>query len=667
MTTVREGDLLWSPSEERKAQANITRYMAWLRESRGLGFSTYDELWRWSVDDLEAFWGSVWEYFGVRAHRPYERALADRSMPGARWFTGAEINYAEHALRRRDGHVALLYRNEDGAGGEVTYAELGRRVASVSAGLRRLGVGRGDRVAAYLPNIPEAVVALLATASIGAVWSSCSPDFGERSVVDRFHQIEPTVLITVDGYRYGGRDFDRTGVSEEIRRSLPSLKAMVVVENIGGRGLPAGAVRWDDLLGEDADLVFEPVPFDHPLWVLYSSGTTGLPKAIVQSQGGILVEHLKALSLHVDLTEDDRFFWFSTTGWMMWNFLVGGLLLGATCILYDGNPGHPDLNVLWRLAQDTGMTYFGTSAPFIAACMKGGVEPGRDFDVSALRGMGSTASPLPPEGFAWVYEHVKRDIVLGSASGGTDVCTAQAGPCPIVPVHAGELQCSLLGVKLESFDEAGKPEIGRVGELVVTAPMPSMPIFLWGDGDGSRHRESYFGMYPGIWRHGDWVKVTERGSCVIYGRSDSTLNRGGVRMGTSEFYSVVEDFPEVADSLVVDTSGLDAEGQLLLFLVMREGEELDEGLTARVKERIRSALSPRHVPNAVYLAPSVPRTLNGKKVEVPVKRILQGASAREVAAEAAMTNPDALAYFVGLADEMRPGSRGPGRKDMRNE
>ena len=385
MTTVREGDLLWSPSEERKAQANITRYMAWLRESRGLSFTSYEELWRWSVDDLEAFWGSVWEYFGVRSHKPYVRVLADRSMPGARWFTGAEINYAEHALERRDGHVALLYRNEDGDGGEVTYAELACQVASVAAGLRRLGVGRGDRVAAYLPNIPEAVVALLATASIGAVWSSCSPDFGERSVVDRFQQIEPTALITVDGYRYGGREFDRTGVSEEIRRSLPSLKAMVVVENIGGRELPEGAVRWEDLLGEDAEPVFEPVPFDHPLWVLFSSGTTGLPKAVVQSQGGILVEHLKALSLHLDLTEHDRFFWFSTTGWMMWNFLAGGLLLGSTCILYDGNPGHPDLNALWRLAQDTGMTYFGTSAPFIAACMKAGIEPGRDFDLSTLR------------------------------------------------------------------------------------------------------------------------------------------------------------------------------------------------------------------------------------------------------------------------------------------
>ena len=660
MTRIREGDLLWTPSAERKAQANITRYMAWLRESRGLHFASYDDLWRWSVDDMEGFWGSVWDYFDVKAHKPHERVLADRRMPGAKWFPGAEINYAEHALARRGGHTALVYRNEDGSGGEMRYDELSRAVASVAAGLRRLGLKRGDRVAAYLPNIPEAVIALLATASIGAIWSSCSPDFGERSVVDRFLQIEPTVLITVDGYRYGGRDFDRTAVSEEIRRNLPELKATIVVENLGGRPLLEGAVRWEELLGEDAPLVFEPVPFDHPLWVLYSSGTTGLPKAVVQSHGGILLEHLKTLTFHFDLSEDDRFFWFSTTGWMMWNLLVGGLLVGATCVFYDGSPGHKDMNALWRLAQDTGITYFGTSAPYIAACMKAGVEPGRDFDLRALRGIGSTASPLPPESFGWVYEHVKRDVVLGSASGGTDICTAQAGPCPLLPVHAGELQCRMLGVALESYDESGHPGVGRVGELVVTAPMPSMPIFLWGDADGSKHRESYFAMYPGIWRHGDWVKVTERGSCVIYGRSDSTLNRGGVRMGTSEFYSVVEEFPDVADSLVVDTSALGAEGQLLLFLVMREGITLDEALTTQMKERIRAALSPRHVPNQIYAAPAVPKTLNGKKVEVPVKRVLQGASPEDVSASASMANPEAMAYFVGLAGEL--GSESPVRR-----
>ena len=665
MTHTREGDLLWTPSEDRKAQANITRYIAWLRETRGLDFASYDALWRWSVDDLEGFWGSVWDYFGVKAHKPYDRVLADRSMPGAKWFPGAELNYAEHALARRDSHAALLYRDEAGRGGEMRYDELCRQAASVASGLRRLGVGRGDRVAAYLPNIPEAVAAFLATASIGAVWSSCSPDFGERSVVDRFKQIEPSALITVDGYRYGGRTFDRTATSREIRRSLSGLKAMIVVDNLhnGTAAKLQGAVLWDELLGEDAPLTFEPVPFDHPLWALYSSGTTGIPKAIVQSHGGILLEHLKALAFHFDLTEDDRFFWFSTTGWMMWNVLVSGLLMGATAVLYDGSPGHPDMNALWRLTQDVGISYFGTSAPYIAACMQAGVEPGRDFDLLALRGIGSTASPLPPEAFGWVYRHVKEDVVLGSASGGTDVCTAQAGPCPVLPVHAGELQCRLLGVALESYDEAGQSAVGRVGELVVTAPMPSMPVGLWGDADGSRYHESYFAMYPNVWRHGDWVKVTERGSCVISGRSDSTLNRGGVRMGTSEFYTVVEELPEVVDSLVVDTSALGTEGHLLLFLVLREGLSLDEALTARVKERIRSALSPRHVPNAVYAAPAVPRTLNGKKVEVPVKRILQGADPQHAAAAASLANPEALTYFVKLAGEL---GFGPTVRDRRD-
>ena len=663
MTQVREGDLLWTPSEERKAQANITNYMAWLRRSRRLDFAGYEELWRWSVDDLEAFWGSVWDYFGVKGRRPYDRVLADRTMPGAKWFTGAELNYAEHALARRDGHTALVYRNEDSLGGEVRYDDLYRAVASVAAGLRRLGVGRGDRVAAYLPNVPQAVIAFLATASIGAIWSSCSPDFGERSVVDRFRQIAPAALIAVDGYRYGGREFDRTGVSEEIRRNLPGLQAMIVVENLGGRMLPEGATPWDALLGGNAELEFQPVPFDHPLWMLYSSGTTGLPKPIVQSHGGILLEHLKTLAFHFDLTDQDRFFWHSTTGWMMWNVLVGGLLMGATCVLYDGSPGYPDMNALWRLAQDAHISYFGTSAPYLDACIKAGVEPGRDYDLSALRGIGSTASPLSPEAFGWVYGYVKEEVVLGSASGGTDICTAQAGPCPILPVHAGELQCRELGVALESYDEAGRPGIGRVGELVVTAPMPSMPVFLWGDADGSKHHESYFAMYPGVWRHGDWVKVTERGSCVIYGRSDSTLNRGGVRMGTSEFYSVVEEFPEVADSLVIDTSALGVEGQLLLFLVMREGVPLDDDLAVRVKERIRSALSPRHVPSGVYAAPAVPRTLNGKKVEVPVKRILQGAAAGDVAAEASMANPEALAYYVDIAKALTLGAAAPGERE----
>jgi len=532
MDKVTEGTLLWEPSEEQQANANLTRYMGWLKDKRGLDFTSYDALWHWSVTDLEKFWASVWDFFGIKSHTPYSKVLGQRTMPGAQWFPGAKLNYAEHALPRKDDHPAIEFRNEGGDARTLTYAELNRQVASVAAGLRGLGVAQGDRVAAYLPNIPEAVVAFLATASIGAVWSSCSPDFGARNVIDRFQQIEPTVFITVDGYRYNDKPFDRLEASAEIQRSLPTLKATVLVSYLNNEADVSGlkdVVAWDELLGNDTTLAFEPVLFDHPLWVLYSSGTTGAPKAIVQSQGGILIEHLKAISLHLDLTADDRFFWFTTTGWMMWNFLVGGLLHGMTIVLYDGSPAYPDMGALWRLAEETGITYFGTSAPYIAACMKAGVEPGRDFDLTALRGIGSTASPLPPEGFAWVYGHVKRDLLLGSTSGGTDICTSLAFSCPILSVHAGELQCRGLGTAMRSFDESGRPITGEVGELVVTEPMPSMPLYLWGDADGSRYNESYFNVYPGVWRHGDWLKVTERGSCIIYGRSDSGRATGGDR------------------------------------------------------------------------------------------------------------------------------------------
>jgi len=666
MDKVTEGTLLWEPSDEQKANANLTRYMGWLKDKRGLDFTSYDALWSWSVTDLEGFWASVWDFFGVKSHTPYSQVLGQRTMPGAQWFPGAQLNYAEHALSRNDDHLAIEFRNEGGDARTLTYAELRRQVASVAVGLRELGVGKGDRVAAYLPNIPEAVVAFLATASIGAVWSSCSPDFGARNVIDRFQQIEPTVFITVDSYRYNGKVFDRMDASAEIQRSLPTLKATVLVSYLNDDaplGGLKGVIPWSELLqtsalrqAQDERMLFEQVPFDHPLWVLYSSGTTGVPKAIVQSQGGILIEHLKALSLHLDLTADDRFFWFTTTGWMMWNFLVGGLLHGMTIVLYDGSPAYPDMNAMWRLVEETGITYFGTSAPFLAACMKAGIEPNRDFDLSRLRGIGSTASPLPPEGFAWVYDHVKRDLLLGSASGGTDICTPLAMSCPILPVHAGELQCAGLGTAMQSFNEAGLPVSGEVGELVVTEPMPSMPLYLWGDRDGSRYHDSYFNVYPGVWRHGDWLKVTERGSLIIYGRSDSTLNRGGVRMGTSEFYSVIDELGEVVDSLVVDTSSLGNEGKLLLFLVLAEGVQLDDALMSKLKSRLRRALSPRHVPDEVYAVPDVPRTLNGKKVEVPVKRILLGESPNVVVTPSSLANPDSIQYFVDFASQEARGA-----------
>lgn len=643
-----QGDLLYQPSDEVRSASNLTRYRDWLAAARGLSFGSYDDLWTWSVTDLDGFWASIWEFFAVRSSAPYERVLAGRTMPGAVWFPGARLNYAEHALRWRDDRPAVVFRSDDGQRQELTHAELFREVASVAAGLRGLGVRRGDRVAAYAPNRVETLVTFLATASLGAIWSSCSPDFGVNAVLDRFRQIEPRVLLAADGYRFKGRAYDRSAEVAEIERNLPGLAATVVVPVLTDDP-DLGGIRFGDLAGAggpEADLSFEQVPFDHPLWVLYSSGTTGLPKAIVQGHGGILLEHLKALSLHHDLGPDDRFFWLTSTGWMMWNLLIGGLLVGGCVVLYDGSPVHPDAAALWRVAEDTEMTYFGASAPYFQACQKAGVVPRDVADLSRLRGLGSTGAPLPPEGFEWVYGNVKEDLVLGSVSGGSDVCTAFVGSCPVLPVHSGEIQCRYLGARVEAYDDEGRPVIDEVGELVVTEPLPSMPLYFWNDEDGTRYRSSYFETYPGVWRHGDWIRITARGTCVIYGRSDSTLNRGGVRIGTSEFYRVVEALPDVADSLVVDTGRLGDEGKLYLFVVLAEGASLDDDLKGRIVARLRSSMSPRHVPDEIVAIPEVPRTLNGKKLEVPVKRILRGEAAGTVVTPEAMANPDALEPFL---------------------
>jgi acetoacetyl-CoA synthetase len=653
---------MWAPSPERVEHANLTRYLRWLRDRRGLSFGSYDELWRWSVDDLDGFWSSIWEFFEVGGPVP-SPALAERRMPGARWFPDATLNHAELSLRRHDDHPALLFGNEAGELGTIGYAELGRRVAAAAAGLRRLGVEKGDRVVAYLPNVPETVIAMLATASLGAVWSSCAPEFGVSSVVDRFAQIEPKVLVAVDGYRYNGTWHDRRDALAEIRRRLPTVSATVLVggparEAWGAQGADGGrpvdgngTIAWERLLeeGAGAELAFEPVAFDHPLWVLYSSGTTGLPKAIVHGHGGIALELLKSTSLHLDLGPADRFFWFTTTGWMMWNFLVGGLLLGSTVVLYDGSPGHPDMGALWRFAERSATTYFGTSAAFVLASMKAGVEPAREVDLSALHSIGSTGSPLPPDGFDWLYRHVAPDVLVGSTSGGTDVCTSFVTSCPLLGVYPGEIQCRALGAKVESFDEHGRSVVGRVGELVITEPLPSMPLYFWNDPDSERYRDSYFSTWPGVWRHGDWLEITERGTCIISGRSDSTLNRGGVRMGTAEFYRVVEGLDEVVDSLVVDASDPGGEGRLLLFVVLRPGVELDDGLRGRIRAAVRSDLSPRHVPDRIDAIAEVPRTLSGKKLEVPVKRVLTGVPLEQAVSEGALANPDAIHQVVALA------------------
>jgi len=656
MTEAAEGTLLWEPSEEFKENANISRYMRWLESEKGLSFDGYGELWEWSVTELEDFWATIWEYFEMKASKPYERVLSSREMPAAtKWFEGAELNYAEHVFRQaRPEEPAVLHRSEIRPLGEIGWQELREKVGAVAAGLKDLGVGRGDTVGAYMPNVPEALIAFLACASLGATWSICAPELGLGGLVDRLAQIEPKALFAADGYHYGGKDYEVTDVVASLRGAMPSLEKTVVLPYLTAEPDTSGlgnTVLWDELLAghEGAELEFEQVPFDHPLWVLYSSGTTGLPKAIVQGHGGILLEHLKKLSLHVDLGPEDRFFWFTTTSWMMWNFLVSGLLCGSTVILYDGNPGYPDMNALWEFAQNTGMTVFGTSAGYITACMRAGVEPGRDFDLSALKSIGSTGSPLPPEGFEWIYEHVKEDLWLFSMSGGTELCTAFVGGVPLKPVRAGELQARSLGAKVEAYDEEGNPLIDEVGELVITEPMPSMPLYLWNDPEGERYREEYLDEYPGVWTHGDWIKIKPEGSAAIYGRSDAVINRGGVRMGTAEIYRAVDNVEEVQDSLVVDIEQ-DGEDHMPLFVVLKEGVELDEDLEGRIKKSIGETASPRHVPDEVISVPEVPYTLNGKKLEVPVAKILSGTPPEEAASKDSLGNPDALDAFVELAE-----------------
>ena len=643
MTQADQPELLWTPSEERIERSALTAY------ARAVGREgDYADLWQWSVDDLEGFWASIWEHFDVQASTPYERVLGDRSMPGAEWFPGTRLSYAEHLFRGKDDDaVAIRHASELRGAAELTWGELRDQTARIAAGLRRMGVVEGDRVVAYIPNIPEAIAAFAACASIGATWSSCSPDFGARSVVDRFAQIEPKVLIAVDGYRYGGKDFDRRDVVDGLRKEMPSLEHTVLLPYLGAGELD-GTTTWDELTAEHEELTFAPLAFDHPLWVLYSSGTTGLPKPIVHGQGGILLEHLKKMHLHLDAGLDDRVFWFTTTGWMMWNFLVGVLLTPASIVLYDGNPGTPDLGVLWDLAEETGVTIFGTSASYIASCMKGDVHPKDGRDLSQLDAIGSTGSPLSPEGFAWVYEELGEDTWLFSTSGGTDVCTAFVGGVPVLPVYRGELQGRALGAKVEAWDPEGKPLIGEMGELVITEPMPSMPVFFWDDEDGERLRESYFDTYPGVWRHGDWIEITERGTAIIHGRSDSTINRGGIRMGTAEIYRAVLALDEITDALVVDVPREGDENWMPLFVVLREGAELDDALIAALRKRIREDCSPRHVPSEVRAIKEVPRTLSGKLLEVPVKRILMGQDPDKAASRDSLANPEALDYFSEL-------------------
>jgi len=649
----KEPGVLWAPPPDIRETTEIGRYLAWLERERGLVFADYDELQRWSVDDLEAFWSSVWEFFEVKAHAPYTTVLASEAMPGAVWFPGARLNFAEHLLGRDEDteKVAVVSRSQTRDPVDLTFGELREQVARARAGLERLGVGPGDRVAGYLPNIPETLVAFAATVSLGAVWASCAPELGVRSVVDRLVQLEPTVLLAVGGYGFRDRSIDRRDEVATIRAALPTLRHVVDVP-YGEHTVP-DAVAWDELLSEPGPLEFLPVAFDHPLFVLFSSGTTGRPKAIVHGHGGILLEMAKAHAFSWDLKPGSRLLWFSTTSWMMWNALVSVLLMRASIVMLDGDPGWPDLGWQWRVAEETQASFMGVSPAFLMACRKAGLEPGRTCDLSSIRVFATAGAPLPLEGYRYVYEQLGPEVFLINGSGGTDVCSGIVGASPLLPVYDGEISGRLLGVAAEAFDPQGRSLVGELGELVITKPMPSMPVELLGDTDGSLYRSSYYEMYPGIWRQGDWIRFSERGSCEVTGRSDATLNRGGVRLGTGEFYNVIEELPKIVDSLVVhleDDQG--SAGELVLFVVLADGVVFDDELRGSIERALRSQLSPRHVPDMILAVPAIPRTLTGKKLEAPVKRILRGASADEVASRDSLLDPTALDHFVALARGM---------------
>jgi acetoacetyl-CoA synthetase len=645
-----QGDILWQPTPEARTESQVARYLTWLRAERGLDFAGHDELFRWSVDDLEGFWGSLWDFFEIKAHVPYERVLGSRAMPGAEWFPGARLNYAEHLLGRDDelNAVAIVAHSQTRDTFELTFGDLREQVARARAGLLRLGVQPGDRVVAYLPNIPETLVAFLAAASLGAIWATCPPEFGVRSVVDRLGQLEPTILFAVAGYRFGDKDVDRREHVAAIRERLPSLRAVVHVPY--GDGELPDAVAWDELLAEQGPLEFASLPFAHPLYVLFSSGTTGLPKAIVHGHGGILLEHLKNEGLSWDVRAGDRLLWYVSTAWMIWNALLSALALRASIVMIDGNPAYPDLASVWRLVEETHATMLGVSPAFTLACRKEGLQPGRRFDLSSLKQIAAAGSPLPVEGFEWLYEQTGPDVLLNVGSGGTDVCSGIVQGNPLLPVYAGEIAGRCLGVDTAAFDANGKEVVGELGELVIRRPMPSMPVAFWNDPGDARYRAAYFDVYPGIWRHGDWILFTERGSSVVTGRSDATLNRGGVRLGTSEFYDVLEELDEVLDSLVVH---LEADDELVLFVQLRSGTDLDDALRARIAGALRGALSPRHAPDTIVALPSIPRTLTGKKLELPVKRILTGVAASEVVSPDALVDPDAIAPVIAYAEERK--------------